>query len=70
MTGYSTMENVNNITTPHLHFGMELIFDESQKESANEIWVDVYNIVKLLSKNRSEVVYDENSGGFVKASGG
>ena len=52
-TGYSTQENANNINVPHLHFGMQLIFDESQKESVNEIWIDVYNIVKLLSRNRS-----------------
>lgn len=56
MTGYSTNENVNNIQTPHLHFGMQLIFDESQKECNNEIWIDVYNIVKLLQKNKSAVV--------------
>lgn len=56
MTGYSTHENVNNIRTPHLHFGMQLIFDESQKESTNEIWINVYEIVKLLKKNRSTVV--------------
>ncbi len=55
MTGYSTRENVNNIRTPHLHFGMQLIFDESQKESVNEIWIDVYEIVNLLKKNRSAV---------------
>lgn len=56
MTGYSTKMNVNNIKTPHLHFGMQLIFDESQKESDNEIWVDVYEIVNLLQKNRSQVI--------------
>lgn len=56
MTGYSTKENVNNIKTPHLHFGMQLIFDESQKEGVNQIWIDVYNIVELLKKNRSAVV--------------
>lgn len=61
MTGYSTRENVNNITTPHLHFGMQLIFDESQKESVNEIWIDVYNIVNILQKNRSAVVKDEET---------
>ena len=55
MTGYSNKENVNNIRTPHLHFGMQLIFDESQKEGVNEIWIDVYNIVELLKKNRSAV---------------
>jgi len=58
MTGYSTRENVNNIRTPHLHFGMQLIFDESQKESVNEIWINVYNIVRLLQKNRAKVQRD------------
>lgn len=55
MTGYSTKENVNNINVPHLHFGMQLIFDESQKEGINQIWIDVYNIVNFLKKNKSEV---------------
>jgi hypothetical protein len=41
---------------PHLHFGMQLIFDESQKDSNNEIWIDVYDIVNLLQRNRSQVV--------------
>ena len=57
-TGYSTQENVNNIKEPHLHFGMQLIFDESQKESDNEIWIDVYAITRLLYRNRCEVVKD------------
>lgn len=55
MTGYSTKENVNNINVPHLHFGMQLIFDESQKEGVNQIWIDVYQIVNFLKKNKSEV---------------
>lgn len=55
MTGYSTKENVNNINVPHLHFGMQLIFDESQFDSSNEIWIDVYQIIEFLKKNRSEV---------------
>ena len=59
MTGYSTKENVNNINVPHLHFGMQLIFDESQIDSPNEIWIDVYEIIEFLKQNRSEV-YMEN----------
>ena len=55
MTGYSTKENVNNINVPHLHFGMQLIFDESQKEGVNQIWIDVYQIINFLKKNKSEV---------------
>lgn len=55
-SGYSSNENVNNITTPHLHFGLQLIFDESQKESNNEIWVDCYDLIQFLSLNRSETV--------------
>lgn len=54
-TGYSDKENVNNIETVHLHFGMELVFDESQKECNSEIWIDVYDIVRLLSEHRSSV---------------
>lgn len=55
-SGYSTTENVNNINTPHLHFGMQLVFDESQKECNSEIWINVYEIVKLLENKRSAVV--------------
>lgn len=55
MTGYSTKENVNNINVPHLHFGIELIFDESQKDGVNQIWIDVYQIINFLKKNKSEV---------------
>jgi len=57
-TGYSIKENVNNIKTAHLHFGMQLIFDESQKECDSEIWINVYEIVRLLDNKRSEVVKD------------
>ena len=54
-TGYSDKENVNNIETVHLHFGLELVFDESQKECNSEIWIDVYDIVRLLSPHRSSL---------------
>lgn len=54
-TGYSTTENTNNIDASHLHLGMELIFDESQKECDNEIWVDLYAVTTLLEKHRSTV---------------
>ncbi len=60
MTGYSTKENTNNIDTPHLHFGIQLIFDESQKDGNGEIWIDCYSLTKLLSLNQSEVVYDKD----------
>lgn len=60
MTGYSIKENVNNINVPHLHFGMQLIFDESQVEGTNEIWIDVYNIIEFLKQNRSSVFMNNN----------
>ncbi len=59
MTGYSRKENVNNIQTPHLHFGMQLIFDKSQKDGNGEIWIDVYQICRFLQSHRSEVYYDK-----------
>ncbi len=60
-TGYSTTENTNNITTLHLHFGIQLIFDESQKEGNNEIWINCYEIVKFLRLNQSETVKVEGT---------
>lgn len=54
-TGYSDKENTNNIETVHLHFGIQLIFDESQKECNSEIWIDAYNIVRLLDRHRSSI---------------
>lgn len=58
MTGYSTKENVNNINVPHLHFGMQLIFNEKQKDGTNQIWIDVYQIIEFLRRNKSEVYRD------------
>ena len=60
-TGYSTTENVNNIKTVHLHWGLQLIFDESQKEGNNEIWVDCFELTKFLYRNRSEVAKTEGT---------
>lgn len=60
MTGYSEKENANNMTKPHLHFGMQIIFDESQKDGVNQIWIDVYDIVNLLQQNRCQVKKDAN----------
>ena len=66
MTGYSTSENVNGMRKPHLHFGMQLIFDESQKEGNNEIWIDVYDIVNLLSTNRVRVALDPSRNDYTR----
>ncbi len=63
-TGYSTQENVDNIDTVHLHFGIQLIFDESQKECDSEIWIDPYQIVRLLERHQSSVVYDSETGNW------
>ncbi len=61
-TGYSDKENVNNIDTVHLHVGLQLIFDESQKEGNNEIWIDFYQLARFLSANRSEVARNDTTG--------
>lgn len=60
MTGYSSKENVNNINTPHLHYGLQLIFnEETQKDGTNQIWINLYAVTKLLEKNKSAVYRDE-----------
>lgn len=66
MTGYSSKENTNNIDTPHLHFGLQLIFDQSQKDGSNQIWIDVYALTKFLYKNRSGVYKDEDTGEYLR----
>lgn len=55
VTGYSTKENTNMKCAPHLHVGMQLIFDESQVKGPKEIWIDMYQIAKFLSHNRVTV---------------
>lgn len=60
-TGYSSKENTNNIEESHLHFGLELVFDESQKESDHEIWINCYELVKFLRRNLCETVKVEGT---------
>ncbi len=60
-TGYSPTENTNNIDQPHLHFGIQLIFDESQKDGNNEIWIDCYELTRFLAINRSETVKNQET---------
>lgn len=64
MTGYSSEENVNGMNVPHLHLGMQLIFNEVQKEGNNQIWIDMYSIAELLNRNKATVVKDEESGEY------
>ncbi len=59
MTGYSSKENTNNINVPHLHWGLQLIFDKSQKDGNNQIWLDLYALTNFLSKYRAETHYGE-----------
>lgn len=65
-TGYSTQENVNNIEVTHLHWGLQLIFDESQKEGNNEIWIDVYPLTRFLSKHTQPAVKVEGTKEWVR----
>ena len=64
MTGYSSTPDTNGMSAPHLHFGLQLIFDESQKEGNNEIWVDVYPLVDLLERRRCTVIPGEEKGEY------
>lgn len=61
MTGYSRRENVNNIKTPHLHIGLQVIFDPSQKDGWNQIWIDVYELTKLWETQRAPVYLDKEA---------
>lgn len=61
MTGYSSKENVNNINVPHLHLGLQIIFNPVQKDGTNQIWIDMYHLVNFLRQNTSAVYYDKES---------
>ena len=65
-TGYSTKENVNNIKIVHLHWGLQLIFDESQKEGNNEIWIDIYPLTRFLAKHTQAAVKVEGTKEWVR----
>lgn len=65
-TGYSTTENVNNIDEYHLHLGLELVFDESQKESDNEIWIDISALTSILENHQSAVVRNSETKEFTR----
>ena len=66
MTGYSAKENTNNIKIPHLHFGMQIIFDESQKDAVSQIWINTYNLLRLLDKHKIPTVRDGETQEFVR----
>lgn len=38
-----------------MHFGIQLIFNEAQKDGINQIWIDAYQIIEFLRKHKSEV---------------
>lgn len=61
MTGYSNTENVNGMNHPHLHFGMEIIPEGSERESDREIWINTYEIIKILQRHKSTVERNDDS---------
>ncbi len=67
MTGYSSKENINNINIPHLHFGIQLIFDASQKDGSNQIWINCYELTKFLYQNRMPVIRTDDGKDFQSA---
>ena len=66
-TGYSSTENVNNIEVTHLHWGLELIFDEEHRASGNEIWVDVYPLTQFLAKHTQQTEKVEGTKEWVRS---
>ncbi len=65
-TGYSTTENVNNIEVTHLHWGLELIFNEERRAQGYEIWIDVYPLTRFLAKHTQSVEKVEGTKEWVR----
>ncbi len=59
MTGYSAKENTNNINIPHLHYGLQIIFDPAQKDGWNQIWIDMYALTKFLYQNSIRIDFSQ-----------
>jgi murein DD-endopeptidase MepM/ murein hydrolase activator NlpD len=68
-TGYSRRENTNGIKQSHLHWGLQLIFHPSQKDGPNQIWIDLYEITKLLEGRRSATARDPETKEHRRANG-
>ena len=68
-TGYSMQENVNNIEVTHLHWGLELIFDEERRAKGNEIWIDVYALTQFLARHTQKVEKVEGTKEWVRSTG-
>ncbi|MCL1945228.1 MAG: M23 family metallopeptidase [Firmicutes bacterium] len=54
-TGYGKEGSTIKNAKPHLHLGLQIIFDPSQEKGPKEIWVDVYQLVRLLYNYRAIV---------------
>ncbi|MCL2375139.1 MAG: M23 family metallopeptidase [Firmicutes bacterium] len=68
-TGYSKKENVNLKTgKPHLHLGLQLIFDPSQEEGNGEIWIDLYGLSQFLHSSKAKVVKCEETKEWISES--
>lgn len=62
-TGYSRRENTNmKQGKPHLHFGIQIIFDPSQEDGNGEIWIDCHTLCRFLNRNRAKVQKDTETG--------
>ena len=68
-TGYSTTENVNNIDVPHLHWGLELVFDEERRAEGYEIWIDIYPLTRFLAKHTQQTEKVEGTKDWVRSTG-
>ena len=61
-TGYSDKENVNlKSGSPHLHLGLQIIFDKSQEKGGGEIWIDLYGISRFLLSERAKVIREDQT---------
>jgi len=68
-TGYSEKENTNLKTgSPHLHLGLQLIFDASQEKGSGEIWIDLFGICNFLTSERAVVTRDDNTKEWISQS--
>ncbi len=64
-TGYTTLDNAASAAKEHLHFGVQVFFDEEAQGEG--VWIDTFALTRLLNQHRSVAVPDEASGEHVRA---
>ncbi len=64
-TGYTTLDNTGGLEKDHLHFSLQVVFDEETQPDG--VWIDTFALTRLLNQNRSAAIRNDPSQEFTRA---